>query len=226
MSFPKVLLTFCSDLNLKECMFIFSHAQASQTVLSVFCIDFRFSSQLVFFFLDAFCFTCFSSGPHNSACRPQMPKESNSRNESRSNNFVTKWMGTSWATQKWGVWKKTVSPHMYLLRIVSVFLLFLVCPLCSLFSVIFPVSFSLRYCSSDATKSKELATKRTGTSPVTTKWGVCNIQATCILCVFPFGVFPFWSVCFLERLFKLVFVHCLFFLSLCHHFATNSCKAK
>ena len=90
MSFPKVLLTFCSDLNLKGCMFIFSHAQASQTVLSVFCIDFRFSSQLVFFFFDAFCFTCFSSGPHNSACRPQLPKESNSRNESRSNHFVTK----------------------------------------------------------------------------------------------------------------------------------------
>ena len=170
MFFPKVLLTFCSDLNLLGVCSFFSHAQTSQKVLSVFCIDFRFSSQLVCFFLDAFCFTCFSSGPRNSACRRQVPKESNSRNESRSNNFVTKWMGTSWATQKWGVWKKTVNPHMHLLYIVSVFFLFLVC---SLFSVIFPVSFSLRYCSSDASKSKELATKRTARSAVTTKWGVC-----------------------------------------------------
>ena len=124
------------------------------------------------------------------------------KNKSKSNHFVTKWMGTSWATQTSGVRKKTVSPHMHLLRIVSVFLLFPVFSLCSLFSVIFPVSFSLRYCFSDASKSKELATKRTGTSPATTKWGVCNIQATCIPCVFPFGVFPFgvfafWSVSFI-----------------------------
>ena len=126
MSFPKVLPTFCSDLDLKGCIFIFSHAQTSQTVLSVFYINFRFSSQLVFFFLHIFCFIYFSSGPHNNVCRPQMPKESNSRNESKSNHFVTKWMGTSWATQKWGIWKKTISPHMHLLHIISVFLLFLV----------------------------------------------------------------------------------------------------
>ena len=102
--------------------------------------------------------------------------------------------------QKWGVWKNNSKPtyasSTYCISVPSV-------PsfsLCFLFSVIFPVSFSLRYCSSDASKSKELATKRTGTNPATTKWGVCNIQAICILCVFPFGAFPFgvfafWSVC-------------------------------
>ena len=92
----------------------------------------------------------------------------NSRNESKSNHFVTTWMGANWATpKKWWVCKE--KSHICIFYCICV----LFVP--DMFSFLHVLSsfFSLRYCSSHASKSKEFATKRTATSAVTSKSEVC-----------------------------------------------------